>query len=76
MIMPTIGKFIRNAPAHPFTITGYILGAIALLTVAAQIFRWNIPLIQDPKIALSAVAGCIVIKTMIGRFAPAIPLQQ
>ena len=72
MIMPAIGKFISNAPAHPLTITGYISGAIALLTTVAQIFKWNIPIIYDPKIALFVVAGCIVIKSIIGRFAPLI----
>jgi hypothetical protein len=69
MIMPTIGKFISNAPAHPLTIMGYVFGAIALLTTVEQIFKWNIPVIYDPKIALFAVAGCIVIKSIIGRFA-------
>jgi len=72
MIMPTIGKFISNAPAHPLSIMGYIFGAIALLAAAAQIFKWNIPFINDPKIALFVVAGCIVIKSVIGRFAPLI----
>jgi len=72
MIMPTIGKFISNAPAHPLAIMGYIFGAIALLTAVAQIFKWNIPMICDPKIALFVVAGCIVIKSIIGRFAPLI----
>ena len=72
MIMPTIGKFISNAPAHPLTIMGYIFGAIALFTTVAQIFKWNIPIIYDPKIALFVVAGCIVIKSIIGRFAPSI----
>ena len=69
MIMPTIGKFISNAPVHPLTIMGYILGTIALLTTVAQIFKWNISIIYDPKIALFVVAGCIVIKSIIGRFA-------
>ncbi|MBA4699390.1 MAG: hypothetical protein H2212_08120 [Ruminococcus sp.] len=69
MIMPTIGRFIRNAPAHPLTILGYIFGTIALLTTAAQIFKWKIPILYDPKIALFVVAGCIVIKSIIGRFA-------
>ena len=69
MIMPTIGKFISSAPAHPLTIMGYIFGVIALLTTVAQIFKWNIPIIYDPKIALFVVAGCIVIKSIIGRFA-------
>ncbi|WP_250227305.1 hypothetical protein [Anaeropeptidivorans aminofermentans] len=72
MIMPTIGKFISNAPAHPLTIMGYIFGTIALLTTAIQIFKWKIPILYDPKIALFVVAGCIVIKSIIGRFAPLI----
>ncbi|MCC0697195.1 hypothetical protein [Clostridioides sp. ES-S-0048-02] len=69
MIMPTIGKFISNAPSHPFTIMGYIFGTIALLTTMTQIFKWNIPIIYDPKTALFVVAGCIVIKSIIARFA-------
>jgi hypothetical protein len=69
MIMPSIGKFISNAPAHPLTIMGYGFGAIALLAITVQIFKWNIPIINDPKNALFVVAGCIVIKSVIGRFA-------
>jgi hypothetical protein len=69
MIMPTIGKFISNAPAHPLTILGYIFGVIALFTTVAQIFKWNIPMINNPKAALFIIAGCIVIKSIIGRFA-------
>lgn len=70
MIMPTIGKFISGAPAHPLTIMGYIFGTIALLTTAVQLFKWKIPVLYDPRIALLVVAGCIVIKSIIGRFAP------
>jgi hypothetical protein len=69
MIMPTIGKFISSAPAHPLTIIGCILGAIALLAVVAQIFRWSIPVVNDPKAALFIIAGCIAIKSIISRFA-------
>lgn len=72
MIMPTIGKFISNAPAHPLTIMGYTFGGIALLTTIVQIFKWNIPFINDPKTALFVIAGCIIIKSIIGRFAPLI----
>ena len=72
MVMPTIGKFIGNAPAHPLTIAGYVFGVIALLVTVAQLFKWNIPMLHDPKIALFVIAGCIVIKSMIGRFAPLI----
>lgn len=69
MIMPTIGKFISNAPSHPLTIMGYIFGTIALLTAATQIFKWGIPVIHAPQTALLIIAGCIVIKSLIGRFA-------
>ncbi len=72
MIMPTIGKFISNAPAHPLTSMGYIFGTIALLTTATQLFKWKIPILYDPKIALFVAAGCIVIKSVIGIFAPLI----
>ncbi|MBU5369665.1 hypothetical protein [Enterococcus avium] len=68
MVMPTIGKFISNAPAHPLTIMGYIFGVMALFTTMVQLFNWQIPLIQDPKNALFVIAGCIVIKSIIGRF--------
>lgn len=68
MVMPTIGKFISNAPAHPLTIMGYIFGVMALFTTVVQLFNWQIPLIQDPKNALFLIAGCIVIKSIIGRF--------
>lgn len=67
MIMPTIGKFISNAPVHPITMLGYILGTIALITTIVQIFKWNTPLIYDPQIALCVVAGCIIIKAIIGK---------
>ncbi|MDU3612644.1 MAG: hypothetical protein E7F90_09600 [Enterococcus avium] len=72
MVMPTIGKFISNAPAnapaHLLTIMGYIFGVMALFTTVVQLFKWQIPFIQDPKNALFVIAGCIVIKSIIGRF--------
>jgi len=70
MAMPTIGKFISNAPAHPLTIMGYIFGAVALFATVEQIFTWDIPIIYDPEIALFIVAGCIVVKSVIARLAP------
>ncbi|MBU5582538.1 hypothetical protein KQJ29_21715 [Enterococcus sp. S181_ASV_20] len=68
MVMPTIGKFISNAPAHPLTINAYIFRVMPLFTTAVQLFNWQIPLIQDPKNTLFVIAGCIVIKSIIGRF--------
>lgn len=47
-----IGDRVDYIPDHPFTIEGYIFGAIALLTTAAQIFKWNTQIINDHKIAL------------------------
>lgn len=72
MAMPTIGKFISNAPAHPLTILGYLFGIIALFVTVIQIFKWKIPVLYNPQTALLIVAGCIVIKSIIGRFAPLI----
>ncbi|MGM0241150.1 MULTISPECIES: hypothetical protein [Enterococcus] len=72
MIMPTIGKFISNAPMHPLTIVGYIFGVIPLVITVVQMFKWNIPIIYDSKTALFIVAGCIILKSIIGRFAPLI----
>lgn len=69
MLMPTIGRFIANAPAHPLTITGYVLGSVALLATVTQIFNWRIPILHDPQTALFVVAGCIVVKSIIGRLA-------
>lgn len=69
MITPTIGRFIGSAPAHPLTVMGYIFGAVALLTTATQIFKWKVPVLGDPKTALFTLAACIVIKSIIGRFA-------
>lgn len=67
--MISIGKFIQAAPVHPLTIVGYVFGTIALLTFVVQIFQWKVPFICDPVIALFVMAGCIVIKSVAGRFA-------
>jgi hypothetical protein len=50
MIMPTIGKFISNAPAHPLTIMGYIFGTIALLTTATQYSNGKFLSFMTPKL--------------------------
>lgn len=64
----SIGRFIQTAPMHPLTIVGYIFGVFALLIFVVQIFQWHVPLIYDPKIALYAMAICIAIKSLVGRF--------
>jgi len=66
--MISVGKFIRTAPAHPLTVIGYILGAIAMFVVIAQIFQWQIPILNQPEAALYVTAICIAIKAVIARF--------
>ena len=64
----SVGKFISKAPAHPLTILGYIFGAVALLAFITQLFRINIPYLNDPKIALIVLGVAIIIKGFIANF--------
>lgn len=68
----SVGKFITGGPAHPLSILGYLLGAIALLIFLAQIFQWTLPIIHDARTALFILASVIVLKSVIGRLAPLI----
>lgn len=70
MVMPAIHIFISRTPAHPLTILGYLFGALAVLAAATQLFRWGIPYLKDPAIALIVIAACIVIKSIIARMSP------
>ena len=63
----SVGKFISAAPAHPLTIAGYLVGAFAMLTFLAQLFKWSIPVIGDAKTALFLIAGSILVKSIIAR---------
>lgn len=67
--MISVGKFIEGAPAHPLTIAGYVLGAVAMLVIITQVFQWRLPVLGNPKTALYLIAICIAIKAVIGRFA-------
>ncbi len=66
----SVGKFITGGPAHPLSILGYLLGAIALLIFLGQIFQWHLPVVYDARTALFVLAGVIVLKSIIGRLAP------
>ncbi len=66
----SIGKFISAAPAHPLTILGYILGAVALAAFLTQVFKLNIPVLADPEKALVILAVAFVLKGLIARFLP------
>lgn len=68
----SVGKFITTAPAHPLSILGYLIGAVALITFLTQIFQWKLPVVYDPTAALWVLTVCIVAKTVIGRLYPVI----
>ncbi len=68
----SVGRFITAAPAHPLTILGYLIGAVALLVFLAQIFQWKLPVVTDPTAALWVITICIAAKTIIGRLYPLI----
>ncbi len=63
----SVGRFININPVHPLTILGYLAGSLGLITLLTQVFKWNLPIIQDPKMALFVLVGCIVVKTIIAR---------
>ncbi len=63
----SVGKFISAAPAHPLTIAGYVLGMVAMFTFLTQIFKWNVPIIGEPRTALLVLTGCILVKSIIAR---------
>lgn len=64
----SVGKFVSVAPAHPLSIVGYLVGTLALAALLAQIFKWNLPYLSEPKTALIVIAVCMVVKTVIARF--------
>jgi hypothetical protein len=64
-----ISHFVTKAPSHPLTITGYIVGAVALFTGIVQIFNMDIPPLSDPFTALIIVTAAIAIKICIARLA-------
>lgn len=64
----SVGKFISAAPANPLSIIGYIVGTIAMLVFLTQLFRWNLPIIGEPRTALIILAAAIIIKSVAARF--------
>lgn len=70
----SIGKFISAAPAHPLTILGYVFGAVALTAFVTQVFKIGIPVLEDPEKALVILAIALVLKGLIARFLPLLPV--
>ncbi len=64
----SVGKFIASAPAHPLSILGYIFGIIAILAFMVQLFKWNVPKLDNPQTALITLAIAMLVKSVIARF--------
>ena len=62
-----IGDFIGKAPAHPLTIAGYLLGALALFIGIVHIANLKVPYLSDHKTAFALLAIIIVVKFIIAR---------
>ncbi len=63
----SVGKFIGAAPASPASILGYLFGSLAMLIFLTQVFRWQVTLISDPRIALYGLAICLLAMGLIAR---------
>lgn len=68
MCTMSVGKFISAAPTSPLSILGYIFGTVAMLTFLTQVFKWKLPIIEEPTTALIILAVAIVIKSIVARF--------
>jgi hypothetical protein len=64
-----IASFVSRAPAHPLTIAGYLVGALALLAGLTQLFGWKVPYLADARTALIVITVAVVIKVIIARLA-------
>lgn len=68
LCMASVGKFISSDWRHPLTILGYVLGVILMLSMIAQIFGLNMPVVGKSETALVVIGVCIVLKGIIARF--------
>lgn len=64
----SVGKFINTSPWHPLTICGYVLGILAMIVFLTQVFKWNLPFINNSKNALILLGIIIILKGFVGRF--------
>lgn len=71
----SIGVFVNKAPGHPLTAAGYVLGVLAMLTAAVQIFKLNVIILNNPRYALIVIGVIIAIKFIIARLAFLLPVK-
>ena len=50
---------------HPITITGAVLGILALLVTVSVLFSFRLPLIVDDRAAVYALAAIILVKLVV-----------
>ena len=64
----SVGKFISSDPISLQSLIGYIFGTASLLSFITQLFKWNLPYISNPTVALLVLAVSILIKSVVARF--------
>ncbi len=55
-----------NAWTHPLAILGYLLGATILLAIAAGIFTFRLPFVDNPRAAFLVAAILTAAKLVLG----------
>src|SRR5687768_8448363 len=50
---------------HPITITGAVLGILAMLVTASVLFGFRLPLLVDDRAAVYAIASIIFVKMVV-----------
>ncbi len=71
LCIPGIICFVKRAPFGILSISGYLLGALALFTFFVQLFKLDVPFFGNPQLALVTMAAIIVLKGFIGCRLPA-----
>lgn len=65
-----IGKAPTYGWAHPITLSGYLLGALALLLGGQVFFRWRILPVRDDRQALIALLSILGAKVLLAELYP------
>lgn len=69
----SMGTFLAKGPGHFLTISGYLLGFLALITVMIQMFKLKVPFLGAPQNALLVILAIICLKVIIGRLSFLLP---
>lgn len=61
-----------NAWAHPISILGYLIGALLLVVMGAELFGKHVPPITSDRAALLVIAGLMAVKWVLTQIHPLI----